>query len=65
MQRVAKFHKVSYAQFEKDWIDTFGQSDNVKDIYRLGGIRFLCSRQDRTQTQRDRQDPHRNKSGDT
>ncbi|MDE5990086.1 MAG: deoxyuridine 5'-triphosphate nucleotidohydrolase [Clostridia bacterium] len=33
MQRVAKFYKVSYAQFEKDWIDTFGQTDNIKDVY--------------------------------
>lgn len=23
MRRIAKFHKVSYAQFEKDWLDTF------------------------------------------
>lgn len=33
MQRVAKFYKVSYEQFEKDWIDTFGQSDGIKEIY--------------------------------
>ena len=33
MQRVAKFHKVSYEQFEKDWVDTFGQCDGIKDIY--------------------------------
>lgn len=25
MQRIAKFHKVSKEQFEKDWIDTFGE----------------------------------------
>ena len=23
MKRIAKFHKVSYEQFEKDWIDEF------------------------------------------
>lgn len=33
MQRVAKFYKVSYKQFEKDWIDTFGQTDNIEEIY--------------------------------
>ena len=34
MQRVAKFYKVSYKQFEKDWIDTFGQTDNIEEIYK-------------------------------
>ena len=24
MERIAKFHKVSYEQFEGDWKDTFG-----------------------------------------
>lgn len=33
MQRIAKFHKVSFEQFSKDWIDTFGDSDNIKEIY--------------------------------
>lgn len=33
MQRIAKFHKVSFKQFSKDWIDTFGDSDNIKEIY--------------------------------
>lgn len=35
MKRVAKFEKVSYKQFTKDWIDTFGAApdDNVKIIY--------------------------------
>ncbi len=33
MQRVAKFHKVSFEQFKKDWIDTFGDGDDVKAIY--------------------------------
>ena len=31
-KRVAKFEKVSYDQFEKDWIDTFGDSTTVKGI---------------------------------
>lgn len=33
MQRVAKFHKVSFEQFSKDWLDTFGEGDDVKAIY--------------------------------
>lgn len=38
MRRVAKFEKVSWAQFQKDYIDTFGEGktinmDDVKDIY--------------------------------
>ena len=31
MKYVAKFEKVSYEQFEKDWIDTFG-CENINDI---------------------------------
>ncbi len=30
MKRIAKFHKVSFEQFKKDWADTFGQSDEEK-----------------------------------
>ena len=37
MRRIAKFHKVSKEQFQKDWIDTFGESGeqggNPEDIY--------------------------------
>ena len=35
MKYVAKFEKVSYEQFEKDWIDTFGigNTGNIKNIY--------------------------------
>lgn len=38
MKRVAKFEKVSWTQFQKDYIDTFGENvetdmSNVKDIY--------------------------------
>lgn len=35
MQKIAKFHKISYAQFEKDWKDTFPQTDmqEIKQIY--------------------------------
>ncbi len=25
MKRIAKFHKVSWEQFRKDWVDTFGE----------------------------------------
>lgn len=33
MRRIAKFHKVSEEQFQKDWIDTFGEQKTVKKIY--------------------------------
>jgi len=33
MRTIAKFEKVSIDQFKKDWIDTFGQSDNIEEIY--------------------------------
>lgn len=40
-KRVAKFEKVSYEQFEKDWLDTYGSSvitsndykNKIRDIY--------------------------------
>ena len=35
MKKIAKFQKVSYEQFKKDWIDTFGEKnvDNIEGIY--------------------------------
>ena len=35
MERIAKFYKVSYEQFEGDWKDTFGPTDaeEIKRIY--------------------------------
>ena len=34
MERIAKFHKVSYEQFEKDWLKSFpDEKDNIHDIY--------------------------------
>lgn len=33
MKRIAKFHKVSYKQFEKDWVDTFHDDEDVQGIY--------------------------------
>ena len=34
MQKVAKFHKVSYERFLHDWMDSFGDNeDTVKEIY--------------------------------
>lgn len=35
MRRIAKFHKVSLEQFTKDWVDTFGQTEEAEilDIY--------------------------------
>ena len=40
MERIAKFHKVSYEQFEGDWKDTFGpiETEEIKRIYE--GIRL-------------------------
>lgn len=33
MKRVAKFHKVSFGQFEKDWKAALGEEDNIEEIY--------------------------------
>lgn len=33
MNRIAEFEKVSYEQFEKDWLKNFPQTENVKAIY--------------------------------
>lgn len=33
MERIAKFEKVSFEQFEKDWKKNFPESENVKAIY--------------------------------
>ncbi|QIB69497.1 deoxyuridine 5'-triphosphate nucleotidohydrolase [Aminipila butyrica] len=33
MQKVAKFHKVSLQQFERDWVEAFGAGQPVRDIY--------------------------------
>ena len=38
MKRIAKFEKVSWTQFQKDYVDTFGEDttidmDDVKNIY--------------------------------
>ena len=40
MERIAKFHKVSYEQFEGDWKDTFGpiETEEIGRIYE--GIRL-------------------------
>lgn len=40
MQKVAKFEKVSFDQFQKDWADTFGAAEEagLKEIYE--GIRL-------------------------
>ena len=46
MERIAKFHKVSYEQFEGDWKDTFGpiETEEIKRIYE--GIRLQGQLQD-------------------
>ncbi len=33
MQRIAEFQKVSFEQFEKDWLKNFPETENVKEIY--------------------------------
>ena len=35
MKRIAKFHKVSFEQFAKDWKDTFEQysEEEIRNIY--------------------------------
>ena len=41
MERIAKFHKVSYEQFEGDWKDTFGPIETeeiLTDAVELPGL---------------------------
>ena len=33
MQKIAKFHKVDLEQFKTDWTDTFGETENLEEIY--------------------------------
>ena len=33
MQRIAQFYKVSFEQYKKDYLDTFGNENNIKAIY--------------------------------
>ena len=33
MQKIAKFYKVDFEQFKKDWTDAFGEVENVHEIY--------------------------------
>ena len=33
MQKIAEFQKVSFEQFEKDWLKCFPETENVKEIY--------------------------------
>lgn len=33
MYKIARFEKVSFEQFEKDWLKSFPQTENVKEIY--------------------------------
>jgi dUTP pyrophosphatase len=35
MKRIAKFEKVSKAQFERDWLDTFGAAEDIYDEIKL------------------------------
>lgn len=34
MQRIAQFEKVSFERFKADWTDTFGDRDNIEEIYK-------------------------------
>ena len=40
MQRIAKFHKVSFEQFKKDWADTFPDMPEEEIIHIYEGIRL-------------------------
>lgn len=33
MQKIAEFQKVSFERFKKDWTDTFGQTDDIENLY--------------------------------
>ena len=33
MKRIARFEKVSFEQYKKDYLDTFGNLDNIEEIY--------------------------------
>lgn len=33
MQKIADFEKVSFEQFEKDWLKVFPETENVREIY--------------------------------
>ena len=33
MKRIAQFEKVSFEQYKKDYLDTFGNVDNIEEIY--------------------------------
>lgn len=33
MQKIAKFHKVSLSQFQKDWEETFGPDTDIQSLY--------------------------------
>ena len=33
MQRIAEFEKVSFEQFEKDWLKAYPETEDVKSIY--------------------------------
>lgn len=36
MYRIAKFEKVSFEQFEKDWLKNFPQTEDVRAVYEIG-----------------------------
>jgi radical SAM protein with 4Fe4S-binding SPASM domain len=47
MERIAKFHKVSYEQFEGDWKDTFGpiETEEIKTSMECNQckLRHVCN----------------------
>jgi len=42
MQRIAKFHKVSFEQFEYDWKDSFGAISNDEVVQTYDAIKLPC-----------------------
>lgn len=35
MQRIAKFEKISFEQFYKDWVDTFGEIESKEQVQKI------------------------------
>ena len=45
MQKVARFHKVSYERFLYDWMDSFGDSkETIKEILKMGVASYIFER---------------------
>ena len=42
MQKIAKFEKVSFDQFQKDWLKAFPETENVQAVYAEARHRRVC-----------------------